>query len=224
MRRLKKATEADPYPSSAKNKNKTMKSNTKKTGDQPDFKLLRKKAEELLKKKVTESNSPLSEADALRLIHELEVHQIELELQNEELMQAKFKAQQSSEKYVELYDFAPTGYFTLDKESKIIETNLAGASMLGKPRSELINKYFVSFLENDEKPIFNQFLQKVFESETKEECETALTTNDEIPLWLHLSGIVSAKGKCQVNALDISLLKITAFELIKRPKPKKATF
>jgi signal transduction histidine kinase/CheY-like chemotaxis protein len=122
---------------------------------------------------------------------------------------------QSTEKYVELYDFAPTGYFTLDKESKIIETNFAGASMLSKPRSEIINKYFVSYLLNEAKPVFNHFLQKVFESKTKEDCETALITNDDIPVWLHLSGIVAADGKCLINALDITLLKITEFELIK---------
>ena len=177
----------------------------RKSNYQSDFELLRQKAEELLKKKKIGTDSSHAEADVLKLIHELEVHQIELKLQNEELVLAKSEAQQAAEKYVELYDFAPTGYFTLDKEGKITKTNFAGAKMFDKSRSELINRHFAGFILNDAKPIFNQFLQKVFESETKEHCEITLTTDDNSSIWLHLSGVVTEdRGQCQVNALDIT--------------------
>jgi hypothetical protein len=73
--------------------------------------LLRQKAEELLKKKSSKTASPFSEVESLRLIHELEVHQIELELQNEELRRAWAEAEAANDKYIRLYDFAPSGYF-----------------------------------------------------------------------------------------------------------------
>ena len=187
-----------------------------KTHDQSDFDLLRQRAEELLKKKIPQSKSAVSESDVLKLIHELEVHQIELELQNEELVLAKSKAQQAAEKYIELFDFAPTGYFTLNREGKIIELNFSGARMLNKPRFELKGSYFKSFLLDDSKPIFNRFLLNLFENETKENCEITLITNDSTPGNLLLSGIVAEDGQqCQVNALDITRLKQTELELIK---------
>src|SRR5664279_4931554 len=112
-----------------------------------------------------------------KLVHELGVHQIELELQNEELTLAKEKAEVASKKYVELYDSAPSGYFTLTKSGEIIELNLSGAMMLGKERSRLKNGLFGFFVSNDTKPIFNHFLRKVFTGKAEESCEVTLSTN-----------------------------------------------
>ncbi len=70
---------------------------------------LRKQAEALLKEHKNKASLPSADADMLKLIHELEVHQIELELQNEELIQANQRANEATEKYEELYDFAPSG-------------------------------------------------------------------------------------------------------------------
>src|SRR5450759_3169971 len=119
-----------------------------------------------------------SATEILKLVHELEVHQIELELINEELMLASSAAQDAAEKYTELYDFAPSDYFTLSKEGKIIELNLSGAKMLGKERSRIKNRQFDFFVSNDTKPIFNLFLEKVFNSKATESCEVILSVND----------------------------------------------
>ncbi|MEI6277705.1 MAG: hypothetical protein WCP08_17040, partial [Prolixibacteraceae bacterium] len=73
---------------------------------------LRRRAEDLLKKKDSKSITQLTEAEISRLIYELQTHEIELELQNEELVLAKELASVTSEKYIQLYDFAPSGYFT----------------------------------------------------------------------------------------------------------------
>jgi PAS domain-containing protein len=81
----------------------------------------------------------------LKLIHELEVHQIELEM-NEELLLAKEQAEQAIEKYTKLYDYAPSGYFTLSQDGKVTEANLTGAHMLGKMRSSILNSQFGFFL------------------------------------------------------------------------------
>jgi len=89
----------------------------------PEYAKLRKKAEDLLKKK-NKAGAGLTEIDKITLIHELEVHQIELEMQNEELIEAKYIAEAASEKYIELYDFAPTCYFTLNRDGEIAGLNL----------------------------------------------------------------------------------------------------
>lgn len=123
---------------------------------------IRQKAEALLKKNPSISGSQLSEAEILKLIHELEVHQIELQMQNEELLEAKEKADQESNRFTELYDFAPSGYFTLTREGQIIELNLVGAKLLGIERSRLKNRLFGSFVAEGSLSIFNQFILDVF--------------------------------------------------------------
>ena len=104
--------------------------------------ILRQRAEKVLVKNFDKKVPPQSEERMLKLVHELEVHQIELELQNAELELAKSAAQKAVEKYTELYDFAPSGYFTLSGGGKIVNLNLCGAQMLGKVRSKLINSNF----------------------------------------------------------------------------------
>ena len=114
---------------------------------------LRQKAEIFLKK-ASKVSTQFSEAETLKLIHELEVHQVELELQNEELAVAIATAQDA----IELFDFAPSGYFTLSKEGDIIRLNITSANMLGKQRPMLLNSRLSLFVSDDTKPIFNQFL------------------------------------------------------------------
>ena len=149
---------------------------------------LRRKAEKILEKQSIKNGSHLSEADTLRLIHELQVHQIEMELQNEELVQAKEEAEFASQKYSELYDFAPTGYFTLTKEGLIVELNLCGANLLGKTRSVLINSIFTFFVSDDTRSIFNLFLQKIFSNKRKQTCEVTLFTDDNLTVYVFLTG------------------------------------
>ena len=88
----------------------------------------------------------MAEADARALVHELQVHQIELEMQNEELQRAQAAAEEASEKYCDLFDFAPVGYFLWDHEGRILEVNLAGAALLGLDRSAVVQKRFGQFV------------------------------------------------------------------------------
>src|SRR5678816_3929924 len=83
---------------------------------------------------------PKSESDPQRLLHELQVHQVELEMQNTELQDARDRMETLVEKYTDLYDFAPVGYFSLDEQGRILEVNLTGAALLGAERSRLINR------------------------------------------------------------------------------------
>ncbi|MCX6251977.1 MAG: ATP-binding protein [Bacteroidetes bacterium] len=184
--------------------------------------ILRQKAEEALNTSAspgfTTTHQPinLSETETLKLIHELEVHQIELEFQNEELVLSRSVAQKSCEKYTALYDFAPSGYFTLSKKGEIIELNLCGANMLGKDRSHLITSRFGNFVSRDTKPTFNLFLEKVFCSNTRETCEVTLSTNNALPIFVHLTGIATENGEqCHLTMVDITGLKHAEEEILK---------
>ncbi|MEI6057333.1 MAG: hypothetical protein WCR55_14915 [Lentisphaerota bacterium] len=104
-------------------------------------------------------------------------------MQNEELIVARTTAEEVAEKYTQLYDFAPSGYFTLSRDSEIIELNLCGAKMLGKDCSKLKNSLLGFFVSDDTKPIFNLFLDKLFNSKTKESCDVTLSsTHDSSPM------------------------------------------
>jgi PAS domain S-box-containing protein len=176
---------------------------------------LRQKAETLLRINAAETGLPLSEIETWRPINELEVYRIELELQNDELMLANFVAQESVKKYSELYDFAPSGFFTLSKEGKVIELNLSGAKMLGKERFRLKNSQFDFFVSNDTKPIFNLFLEKVFSSKVKKSCEVILSINDNLPIYVRLTGIAIKNGEqCFLTIIEITEHKQEEQELI----------
>jgi signal transduction histidine kinase/CheY-like chemotaxis protein len=182
-----------------------MKSNNTST----EANILREKAIKLLKTKPSRPGLEIVIDNKTKLIHELEVHQIELELQNEELRIARSIAQKSSDKYMELYDFAPSGYFTLSNNGEIIDLNLFGANMLGNVRSKLKKSRFGFFVTDNTKPIFNLFLQEVFERRVKESCEIVLSTNESEPLYVYITGIAIENGEqCIVNAIDISQHKM----------------
>jgi len=166
---------------------------------------MRQKAEELLKKKSSGTASPLSEVESLRLIHELQVHQIELELQNDELRHAQAVAEVANDKYFRLYDLAPSGYFTLSREGEIVELNLAGALLLDKDLPHLRNSRFASFVAPETRAIFILFLEKIFKTNRKESCDVTLITSGIQPVYVNLSGISTESGKqCFVTAVDIT--------------------
>ncbi len=175
---------------------------------------LRQQAEDLLKKKSLENPHPLSEADSLKLINELEVHQIELEMQNEELLLAKQQAEEAIEKYTNLYDFAPTGYFTLSNTNEIIVLNLTGAKMLGKDRSKLIKSRFGFFVSDETKPVFNAFLDRTFTNNGIETCEVVLLADDNRSTYVHLSGTINGKGEqCLLTVTDFTERKKADIQL-----------
>ncbi|MCX6278210.1 MAG: PAS domain S-box protein [Bacteroidetes bacterium] len=187
----------------------------KNSHDKSEAEILRQKAEEALKMNPI-NLSPHYDADMLKLIHELEVHQFELEMQNEELLMAKEDAAKvATDKYAELYDFAPTGYFTLSTEGKILELNLSASQMLGKERAHLINSRIGFFVSDETRPIFNSFLDKVFNNKVKTYCEVALTSASNIPIYVYLAGVAAENSEhCLVNIVDITERKLAEQDLI----------
>ncbi len=169
------------------------------------FDMLRERAEELLGKKSKETDSLLSEGEILGLIYELDVHHVELELQNEELASAISETKGLAEKYQDLYDFSPTGHFTLSAQSDIIEMNYIGSQLLGKERSHLKGSKFGFFVSQGTKPVFNLFIEEIFKSGKKETCEVVLAIRDKEPVYVYLTGIATEKGNtCLLTATDIS--------------------
>ena len=175
--------------------------------DLTDAQLLRMKAEEKLKGN-QKTNTPEAETDMKRLLHELQVHQIELEMQNEELRLANETAETALRKYTILYDFAPMGYFTLDHEGGIHELNFTAAEILGDKRISLLDSNFKLFVSEESLPVFNDFFEKIFISNAKESCEVMLGY-DENPLCpVYMEGIVTGDDrKCLLSVLDISDFK-----------------
>jgi PAS domain S-box-containing protein len=169
---------------------------------------LRRSAEERLKEQHPEMGPARSDADTQRLVHELQVHQIELEMQNEELQKARDELEAALEKYSDLYDFAPVGYLTLDRDGTIREANLTSASLLGIDRSQLIQRRFGAFISADGLPAFQAFLKRLFESKAKEFCEVTLLREGKLRLDLRIEAVVAASGQeCRAVLEDITELK-----------------
>jgi len=164
----------------------------KKKSDNSTKAELRRQAEAKLSEyKKKSAVPPVTESDAQRLVHELEVHQIELEMQNEELVQSRAQVEAGLRQYTDLYDFAPVGYFTLARDGAIQQVNLAGASLLGVRRSALIKRRFEVFVSASSRTTFDTFFGKVFESRQKETCEVALQKDGSASLWVHIEADVS---------------------------------
>jgi PAS domain S-box-containing protein len=146
-------------------------------------------------------------------------YQIELELKNDELTNTLEKAQIAYEKYAELYDFAPLGYFTLSKDNSIQDLNHSGAQILDKERSLLIGANFGFFISKNTLPVFNAFIQDIFENNTTKKCEVILELEANTSKVVHIEGKAVGNGKqCLLNVVDISERKIAEQKVIVNEK------
>ena len=166
----------------------------------------REKVDELI---TTNKKNALALSTANKLIatqnKEIKKREAELIIANKEFVLAKDNEKLAKEKYIELYNFAPTGYLTLTTEGRIIELNQFASKILGKEYSFLKGSWFSNFVSDDTKPIFNQFLEQIFKSKTKQLCDVMLLTEIDLPMYVYLSGIVTKNTKeCLVTIDDIS--------------------
>ena len=156
---------------------------------------LRRSAESALVEKAGDASdtSALSPEDVQKLVHELQVHQIELEIQNEELRQ-EFEA--SRDKYSKLYDVAPVGYLTLDHKGGILEANLTVCGLLGRVRAFLIGKPLASLVNEEDANALYLHLRRVLETQSKQTCDVRLAKNDgsHIPVRLDTKVLESQDG------------------------------
>jgi PAS domain S-box-containing protein len=166
---------------------------------------LRRRAEDELEKREETNASTLEDAETMRLINELQVHQIELEMQNEELRRTREELDESLERYTDLYEFAPAGYFSLVRDGTICAANLTGASLLGVDRSRLIGRRFLNFVTEENRTPFSAFLEKVFSTESKESGEIAIMREGNQPLFLQMEARACAGGReCRIALVDIT--------------------
>jgi PAS domain-containing protein len=128
------------------------------------FRDLRKRAEKALQERSPDNleSAELSKEEMHSLIHELQVHQIELEMQNDELRRFQDKIEESRKKYSHLYDFAPVGYFTVKDKGMIAQANLTGAALLGIDRQSLIGKPLTRFIAREDQDTFYLHHLQVF--------------------------------------------------------------
>jgi PAS domain S-box-containing protein len=154
---------------------------------------LRQQAEAKLSQR---KKSPATDAnaDTQRLIHELEVHQIELEMQNEELLQANAELESTLSLYAELYAFASVGYFTLTRDGTVRRANLTAVKLMGVGLNELIKRRFAVFISSESRISFSAFLDRVFTSRNKETCEVTIQKDGSDPLWMQIEAIVDSSG------------------------------
>ncbi len=154
-------------------------------------------------------------ADTQRLLHELHVHQLELEMQNAELQESRNRMEALLEKYTDLYDFSPAGYFSLDEQGRILEANLTGAALLGADRNGLISRRLSRFAALPGRPALLAFLEQLFAKAGKQVCEVELQREDGALFWASLHGTSVSltpgpRKTCRVVVSDITSLKQAA--------------
>jgi PAS domain-containing protein len=125
----------------------------------PQERAIREKAEEILAK----TKPAIKDTETDKVLHELHVHQIELEMQNEELRQTQIALEHAEAYYRDLYDFAPVGYLTLSLDGIINELNHTAANLLGIERSKIIQQRFVKFIPDDYKDVWCRHFQQAKE-------------------------------------------------------------
>lgn len=175
------------------------------------FQLLKRQAEELLDR--MEGGGQESDVgDVRELLHKLSVSQVELELQNEELEAVQAELETSRDKYVKLYDFAPTGYFLFDEDGLIIEANLTGARLLGVNRNHLVKKPFMTYVASASQTLFFSHRSKAFATRLPQACELELVCRGGASRIVQLHSVVldekhssqPGEGRCLTSITDVT--------------------
>jgi len=172
---------------------------------------LRKRAEKILAED-PQAIQPMVPADIQKLIHELNVHQIELEMQNEELRRVQLELQEARDKYRNLYDFAPTGYFTLDRNSLIVDVNLAGSELLGSEKHRLIGTQFTSSISPDSQDAFYFHCREVLKTGIKGNCEIKMLKADGTPFHAQVISVAVPEKDGNINHFRTAVIDITALK------------
>jgi PAS domain S-box-containing protein len=187
----------------------------------PSDDALRRQAEARLREQAATSSGLRSADESERVVHELEVHQIELEMQNAELRRAHEELELSRDRFAELYHFAPVGYFTFDSQGLILEVNLTGAQMLRAESGMLLRKPFAGFIADpDEKRFFCDHLEIVAHRTGMQRCELRLTRKDGTVIHAQLQSVridtgVGKAGHILTSVVDATIGRHLGEELQK---------
>jgi len=175
---------------------------------------LRKQAEEIARGKEAlspENLEEMSPAETREMLHELRVHQIELEIQNEELRLKQEELGALWTRYFDLYDMAPVGYVTLSKKGLILETNLTAATLLGVRRVDLVGQPLSRFIPKEDQESYYLHTKLLFDTGAPQVCEMRMVKKDGTTLWAHLEAAVvsgdAGAPVCRVAVIDITARK-----------------
>ncbi|MBT5425418.1 MAG: PAS domain S-box protein, partial [Bacteroidetes bacterium] len=173
-----------------------------------EFPELRKKAEQSIHQEAEEISN-LSPVETARLLHELRVYQLELEMQNEELRKTQRELQKTKDEYLNLYDFAPVGYFTVNEKGIVIKANLTLAKKLGTERSQMTNKPFNKFVCAGSQDSYYLFLNRLLEKTSNQSMELKLKNESGFDFDALLDCIRIEETKANSLQFRISLADIT---------------
>ena len=170
---------------------------------------LRQRAEAKLRAVVSAHPNDASPGDLQRLLHELSVHQAELEMQNEELNHAQSALEASRARYFDLYDQAPVGYITFGMDGLVLEANRLAASMLGLAANRLPGRRVAEFVVPAQRPIFSERYAKLLARARPEPCELQLIRADHTRFWaeLHMALVFEEPAggpRCRAAFVDIT--------------------
>ena len=178
----------------------------------PDAAGLRKRAEEKAAQSPKETE-PLSPAATRLAFHELHVHQIELEMQNEELRRAQVELDAARARYFDLYDLAPMGYVTVSAQGLILESNLTLATLLGVARGTLVRQPFSRFFPKEDADVYYLLHKQLLATGEPQSCELRLVKSDGSPFWAHLAATAAEDHDgarvCRIALSDITERKQT---------------
>ncbi|MDP3617444.1 MAG: PAS domain-containing protein, partial [Rhodoferax sp.] len=152
---------------------------------------LRQRADAITQANPSAPATSLTAQATERLLHELQVHQVELELQNEELRRAQVLLDAERARYFDLYELAPVGYCTLDEQGLMLEVNLTAATLLGVARSALIRRPLSRFILKADQDIYYLYRKQLLEMGGAQTCELRMTKGDGTPFWVHLATSVT---------------------------------
>ena len=172
---------------------------------------LRKRAEEIALAKASRLPEAVSLEETQKIIHELRVHQIELEMQNDELHRTQVKLDIERERYFDFYNMAPVGYLTISEQGLILEANLTAATLLGRNRVELDKQPVSHFILKKDQDIYYQHFKQLFKSGKPQTCELRMVKKDNTVFWALLATTplqdVNGNSICRIVLSDITGLK-----------------
>ncbi len=151
---------------------------------------LRRSAEEILLKRQGALDK-IPPSDVQRIFHELQVHQIELEMQNDELRRTQLELEATREKYFDLYDLAPVGYVTLNEKGTILEANLTTATLLGKERNDLLRQPLSGFIFGGDQDTYYLHHKRLFETRQRQDCRVRMLKGDGTQFWAGVESVVA---------------------------------
>ena len=150
--------------------------------------VLRQRAQDVLQGKEMRLEG-MSSAEIRQVLYELQVHQIELEMQNEELRRAQLALEAARSQYGDLFEFAPIGYFLLDTHGLILEVNLTGATLLGEARSSLRHRRFAQYILPSHQALFTIYYQGVFAKQEQQSCDMPMVKRDGTTFYAQLESM-----------------------------------